>query len=305
MGSDLFHGLTRARIGGFQSTLPVWGATLLILVKRACPNISIHAPRVGSDADHERGGTHRNRISIHAPRVGSDRCHHPQGHGCVDFNPRSPCGERPCSCASGRMTALFQSTLPVWGATDRARTMDRLLCISIHAPRVGSDPRSRALTVCRSKFQSTLPVWGATDAEGAKTFDVIFQSTLPVWGATQADVQERTEIILISIHAPRVGSDHHSDASFPGTIDFNPRSPCGERLVVYSSHSESKSFQSTLPVWGATGFVRGRKTCRIISIHAPRVGSDVSLLYVLCAFLSISIHAPRVGSDDNRLESCK
>ena len=34
-------------------------------------------------------------------------------------------------------------------------------------------------------------------------------------------------------------------------------------------------FQSTLPVWGAT----------------------VSLLYVLCAFLSISIHAPRVGSD--------
>ena len=33
----------------------------------------------------------------------------------------------------------FQSTLPVWGATGKAVTSFSVACISIHAPRVGSD----------------------------------------------------------------------------------------------------------------------------------------------------------------------
>ena len=36
-------------------------------------------------------------------------------------------------------TYLFQSTLPVWGATDNLSTGIILGRISIHAPRVGSD----------------------------------------------------------------------------------------------------------------------------------------------------------------------
>ena len=55
----------------FQSTLPARGATL---------EISALAP---SD-----------RISIHAPRTGSDRGIERRFFGCVDFNPRSPHGER-------------------------------------------------------------------------------------------------------------------------------------------------------------------------------------------------------------------
>ena len=56
--------------------------------------ISIHAPRVGSD---EMAPCHydNRRISIHAPRVGSD-----------DF-----------SVLRNVRLAVFQSTLPVWGAT--------------------------------------------------------------------------------------------------------------------------------------------------------------------------------------------
>ena len=59
-------------------------------------------------------------------------------------------------------------------------------------------------------------------------------------------------------------------------------------------------FQSTLPVWGATC---GRWTPMIsstISIHAPRVGSDLHSL-VWEVLQHISIHAPRVGSDSCRV----
>ena len=56
----------------FQSTLPVRGATRCMAADRRIYNISIHAPRAGSDgkisAEHDEVGS----ISIHAPRAGSD-----------------------------------------------------------------------------------------------------------------------------------------------------------------------------------------------------------------------------------------
>ena len=56
-------------------------------------DISIHAPRVGSDPGRLplSGQT---TISIHAPRVGSDAAGSWPGRLSPDFNPRSPCGER-------------------------------------------------------------------------------------------------------------------------------------------------------------------------------------------------------------------
>ena len=78
----------------FQSTLPVWGATPRPPHLRQSVQISIHAPRVGSDGDFCSCGWVRDKfqstlpvwgatvqkkprvlyfvISIHAPRVGSD-----------------------------------------------------------------------------------------------------------------------------------------------------------------------------------------------------------------------------------------
>ena len=80
-------------------------------------------------------------ISIHAPRVGSDFQLLPGNTSSHHFNPRSPCGERPLRPLRplSALNTLFQSTLPVWGAT-----------ISLYKPQR------------RSAFQSTLPVWGAT-----------------------------------------------------------------------------------------------------------------------------------------------
>ena len=36
-------------------------------------------------------------------------------------------------------------------------------------------------------------------------------------------------LLLISIHAPRVGSDDSGYINWPDYQNFNPRSPCGER----------------------------------------------------------------------------
>ena len=80
---------------------------------------------------------------------------------------------------------------------------------------------------------------------------IIFQPTLPAWGATQAKTYSITSL-LISIHAPRMGSDSSLALMPLMPVDFNPRSPHGERLKFNSRYSVTGEFQSTLPAWGAT-----------------------------------------------------
>ena len=63
---------------GFQSTLPGWGATRHRKTQAALAKISIHAPRMGSDAHHRVAIVGQEVISIHAPRMGSDWRY---GHG--------------------------------------------------------------------------------------------------------------------------------------------------------------------------------------------------------------------------------
>ena len=107
----------------FQSTRPVWGATCETAGMLSLLGISIHAPRVGRD----RGGRDDEpvqHISIHAPRVGRD-------------------GEAQKSVAH---IGTFQSTRPVWGATETEGGAAESAEISIHAPRVGRDTRRPART---------------------------------------------------------------------------------------------------------------------------------------------------------------
>ena len=78
---------------------------------------------------------------------------------------------------------------------------------------------------------------------------------------------------MISIHAPRTGSD----------IDLMDK-----RFKV--------AFQSTLPARGATMAAYIERKIYCISIHAPRTGSDYFWKMAMSIWL-ISIHAPRTGSD--------
>ena len=190
-------------------------------------------------------------ISIHAPRGGSDQRFRRIVDFKVDFNPRSPWGERLARKQFSGLRFTFQSTLPVGGATDAAGVLAALRTISIHAPRGGSDLTAPSRAAPPWVFQSTLPVGGATRGWG-------YQPRCPV----------------ISIHAPRGGSDHVRCWFQRRHRHFNPRSPWGERQQEYSLSSRLFRFQSTLPVGGAT--TRPCVAVRLtgISIHAPRGGSD-------------------------------
>ena len=193
----------------FQSTLPVGGATDLYVL---------------TDTRHS--------ISIHAPRGGSDNLSESFLSFVQYFNPRSPWGERP-----------YASNLP-----------HPAVLISIHAPRGGSD----LLYTCREKM-----VW-------------VFQSTLPVGGAT---VNLFTFSILVYDFNPR--SPWGERPGYSGQCNrirnFNPRSPWGERPVSRSKSVMTSEFQSTLPVGGATAAGRMYTPGKVISIHAPRGGSDFRL----------------------------
>ncbi len=327
----------------FQSTLPARGATATRIPVDTHSIISIHAPRTGSDAPL-CDGVAVGGISIHAPRTGSDaislycgnsvaefqstlpargataplvqgRCRtinfnprspHGERHGFAaqyggsrhrDFNPRSPHGERPCVKSHSLSSALFQSTLPARGATGTA-PRNRADAPHFNPRSPHGERQGQRIFFCQaSEFQSTLPARGATSAIVYAPRSTLFQSTLPARGATPT---QRAEIISadISIHAPRTGSD---------------APPRRKRL-------SPERFQSTLPARGATGIwlnacfaslhfnprsPHGERlhACLAvvlfrgdISIHAPRTGSDCRSGFHL-PLLHISIHAPRTGSD--------
>ena len=73
-------------------------------------------------------------------------------HGCFSGH---------CDKTYGSLSE-FQSTLPVRGATFFLPQPPKPFRISIHAPRVGSDPENFPFALSGGVFQSTLPVWGAT-----------------------------------------------------------------------------------------------------------------------------------------------
>ena len=178
------------RLKAFQSTLPVRGATPAFGGDSVVQRISIHAPRAGSDIKDMAYENATTAISIHAPRAGSDR-------------------------------HLGDITKINWD-------------ISIHAPRAGSDTMAFWPFFVPSIFQSTLPVRGATQKPPVMLkSEAEFQSTLPVRGATNSK-GDTCVTIIISIHAPRAGSDYQRR----------------------TNKKWKQLFQSTLPVRGATVKIR-------------------------------------------------
>ena len=125
---------------------------------------------------------------------------------------------------------------------------------------------------------------------------VLFQSTLPVWGATCKSSFFSPFSQGISIHAPRVGSDSLEESGLCLGLDFNPRSPCGERQEEPPRPAKKSKFQSTLPVWGATLPSDIILPHSQISIHAPRVGSDVVAALTGCFFSEFQSTLPVWGA---------
>ena len=168
-------------------------------------NISIHAPRRGSDL-RQTTRSLAIKISIHAPRRGSDQYTFTVAFLLSDFNPRSPQGERlyPDSWDDNRWNISIHA--PRRGSDRNNVAMQRAVDISIHAPRRGSDigpfvpsctgrnfnPRSPqgerhyyALKLHRNHNFNPRSPQGERHAShpGAASL-AKFQSTLPAGGAT-------------------------------------------------------------------------------------------------------------------------
>ena len=93
-------------------------------------------------------------------------------------------------------------------------------------------------------------------------------------GERRIFLHQRQRLILISIHAPRVGSDDTVVRLAILETDFNPRSPGGERLPRRGWFRMLFYFNPRSPGGERLQSGRYRGGDVGISIHAPRVGSD-------------------------------
>ena len=101
----------------FQSTLPARGATYSSSAARGSSEISIHAPRTGSDTQGEQVVRYRFVISIHAPRTGSDCFSCVNNSSVFEFQSTLPARGATFLLRICVICKLFQSTLPARGAT--------------------------------------------------------------------------------------------------------------------------------------------------------------------------------------------
>ena len=149
-------------------------------------------------------------ISIHAPREGSDCRILALTFFLRYFYPRSPRGER-----------------------HNNNTAKTIAQISIHAPREGSDWNGTAEQKKEQLFLSTLPARGATPmATTSQGIRSHFYPRSPR-GERRGRPAQRGLPLLISIHAPREGSDSETSAAI----------------------SAASRFLSTLPARGATWYI--------------------------------------------------
>ena len=172
---------------------------------------------------------------------------------------------------------VFQSTLPAGGATKHTALQQSRLPISIHAPRRGSDyiflmntgqtknfnPRSpQGERRWKMKRFTLIIDFNPRSPQGERLtlqpplhiLSSTFQSTLPAGGATET--WNRVESFC---------------------KDFNPRSPQGERQTRALPQSQKQDFNPRSPQ-GERRIASWLHFAQPISIHAPRRGSDTSVM---------------------------
>ena len=150
---------------------------------------------------------------------------------------------------------MFQSTLPVRGATIKTFCGGFPVGVSIHAPRAGSDFSGTICCVSGKGVSIHAPRAGSDNSRMSRYINVGVSIHAPRAGSDQLVSHSRIEL-TVSIHAPRAGSDLTLRTWTMPLYGFNPRSPCGERHPDSEYPNVVEVFQSTLPVRGATCHLR-------------------------------------------------
>ncbi len=250
-GSDNFVPWTCGPIAGFQSALPLRGATAFVVPVLTALLISIRAPLAGSDwresvyeayvrqfqsalplrgaTRHERRPGQQGGISIRAPLAGSDAL---VGVGGVphQISIRAPLAgsDRPRRRRS-RSPSYFNPRSP---CGERRRRTARSRSRSYFNPRSPCGERLSTVSCTGAWFQ--------------------FQSALPLRGAT-AMCAPRISMQIISIRAPLAGSDKAKLGANYDAVQFQSALPLrGATLMCARACLNTLLFQSALPLRGAT-----------------------------------------------------
>ena len=300
--------------------------------------ISIHTPLAGSDVRTQVQSQHQKYFNPHSP-CGERLEYQRKDMIHVYFNPHSPCGERHAARDS-RFEQVISIHTPLAGSDAHEVTYLVVVVISIHTPLAGSDAPDCNRSGTESYFNPHSPC-GERLAHAELHNRLVISIHTPLAGSDPHRAQ-RVAADPISIHTPLAGSDRRAETRWchtgtfqstlplrgatatdfgqgKRTLDFNPHSPCGERLFVGGmdakhdtisihtplagsdpdSHTVTEAgsiFQSTLPLRGATEVPAVCGVGDFISIHTPLAGSDRKLYcYPYCVI--ISIHTPLAGSD--------
>ena len=218
-----------AKICEFQSTSPVWRTTTVNPDSGYEGLISIHVPRVEDDAISAFLGKSW-EISIHVPRVEDDIVEH------------WSCGGR---CG-------FQSTSPVWRTTKNRYKAKLDEIISIHVPRVEDDGSVEVTNTTQINFNPRPPC-----------------------GGRRREIAEEKARVAISIHVPRVEDDSRRSWRKSTLRQFQSTSPVWRTTDVYSqTTNKTENFNPRPPCGGRLLTTCGLTNIDAISIHVPRVEDD-------------------------------
>ena len=194
----------------------------------------------------------------------------------ANFNPRTPCGVRPCPKLAEKSSGHISIHAPRAGCDHRLGGDQSMAAeISIHAPRAGCDPCEiqggkvqrhfnprtpcgvrRLIPPSKKRVEPIsihAPRAGCDPVCGHNFHNLVrFQSTHPVRGATAAGSGPRAEKVDFNPRTPCGVRRPVAGLRSLFSSDFNPRTPCGVRRALIWISWWPVRFQSTHPVRGAT-----------------------------------------------------
>ena len=185
------------------------------------------------------------------------------------FNPRSPYGERQKWDTMSGSDQLFQSTLPLRGATPEDYFDTIIVDISIHAPLTGSDlfydtaaypplyfnPRSPygerhfryALVESDTMISIHAPLTGSDFTTSPMPLAFTISIHAPLTGSDSICLRGGLFIALFQSTLPLRGATFYFPPRFVFYSDFNPRSPYGERRQTPLGQRPPEDFNPRSP----------------------------------------------------------
>ena len=198
----------------------------------------------------------------------------------VSFNPRTPCGVRPIIRRGLQPGTMFQSTHSLRSATQNTRYA--------RYEQDSFNPRTPCgVRPCRTTLHYS---------------DYAFQSTHSLRSAT---IPLYTETVMeeVSIHALLAECDYTLSLFPTSKIGFNPRTPCGVRLVALLCITVIIRFNPRTPC-GVRPPTPARKGTRTMFQSTHSLRSATFQKWVLKNPQSVSIHALLAECDQSSAGGC-